>query len=547
MTARGLAWQRVPPELRDLDVRELTVPHLLQLQARRYGDRPLLSAGDTRRSYADMAVAVARVAGSLATAGIQSGERVAIMAPNSVDALDLLLGCAWLGAVPVMVNTAARGKPLEHVLRISQARLLVVEDALLPALDVLELDELSLEQVWALGPAHGAAIGSIPVRSAPLDGDELAPAPASPSDVAVIIFTSGTTGPSKGVRCLNGQLFWWGINTGWNLDVGPDDVLATCLPLFHTNAVSAFFQALLFGARFDLGARFSASRFWQRMIEAEATVTYLLGAMVRILADRPPHAHDRGHRVRIALSPGTPADLNASFHERFGVSLLEGYGSSETNHVIGLPPALQRPGWMGRVLPGFEGVVVDDFDEPVPPGEPGELLLRCQEPFSFADGYELMPEKTVEAWRNLWFHTGDRVVQDDDGCLRFVDRITDSIRRRGENISAYEVEEAICGHPAVAAAAVFAVPSELAEDEVMAAIVLRGNIPFDADGLITYLEPRLARYAIPRFIDVIEALPTTENGKVRKAELRARGLTATTWDRERDLDARANPARPRMA
>jgi crotonobetaine/carnitine-CoA ligase len=269
--------------------------------------------------------------------------------------------------------------------------------------------------------------------------------------------------------------------------------------------------------------------------------------MVRILAERPSHPHDRGHRVRIALAPGTPPDLHTSFRERFGVSLLEGYGSSETNHVIGLPPAHQRPGWMGRVLPGFEAAVVDDLDEPVSPGGAGELLLRCQEPFSFADGYELMPEKTVETWRNLWFHTGDRVVQDDGGCIRFVDRIKDSIRRRGENISAYEVEEAICGHPTVAAAAVFAVPSELAEDEVMAAIVPRNDTPFDAAELVTYLEPRLAGYAIPRFIDVVEALPHTENGKVRKAELRERGVTATTWDRERYVEAGTEPPQPRMA
>jgi crotonobetaine/carnitine-CoA ligase len=516
---KGPAWERVPLALRDLDTSELTLPRLLALQAERHGDRQLLRAGDITRSYAEMATAVWEMAGVLAAeAGIVAGDRVAVMASNRIETLDLLLACAWLGAVPVMINTAARGKPLAHVFATTRPRLLVIEPELLEAFGMVAHD-VTLERIWS-------------VDDLPAGGERVAAADVSPSDVGVIIFTSGTTGPSKGVRCLHGQLFWWGVNTGWSLELSKDDILATCLPLFHTNALSAFVQALLFGAAFDLGQRFSASRFWSRIAEAGATVTYLLGAMVRILAARPPEPADRAHRVRIALSPGTPAELHAEFRDRFGVTLLEGYGSSETNHVIGLPPGDQRPGWMGRPLPGFDAIVADGVGQPLPPGEPGELLLRCDEPSSFAGGYEQMPERTVEAWRDLWFHTGDRVVSDADGCLRFIGRLTDSIRRRGENISAYEVEEAICSHLEVSAAAVFAVPSELAEDEVMAAIVIRDGATLGVDELIAYLEPRLAAYAIPRFIDVVDGLPHTENGKVRKPELRDRGVTATTWDRE---------------
>jgi crotonobetaine/carnitine-CoA ligase len=193
---------------------------------------------------------------------------------------------------------------------------------------------------------------------------------------------------------------------------------------------------------------------------------------------------------------------------------------------------------MGRVLPGFEAIVANEFGQPLPPSQPGELLLRSHEPSSFAGGYEQMPEATVAAWRDLWFHTGDRVLCDEDGCFRFVDRIKDSIRRRGENISAYEVEEAICGHPDVVAAAVFPVPSDLAEDEVMAAVVLRDGAVLECEQLAAYLEPRLAAYAIPRFVDVVRRLPHTENGKVRKAALRDRGVTAVTWDREREWQGR---------
>jgi crotonobetaine/carnitine-CoA ligase len=531
---RGPAWERVPVALRGLHARELTLPTLLARQADRYGDRQLLRAGGIRRSYAEMPEAVSRTAGSLAAAGIGAGDRVAIMASNRVETLDLLLACGWLAAVPVMINTGARGVPLAHVLSTSQAKLLVIEAELLPALEMVALGALALERIWTLDSATaGTNNGRIPITPAPGAGDPVPPAPVGPGDVAVIIFTSGTTGPSKGVRCLHAQLFWWGVNTGWNLEVSEDDVLATCLPLFHTNALSAFVQALLFGASFDLGPRFSASRFWSRMIEAQATVTYVLGAMVRILTERPPGPEDRAHRVRIALSPGTPAELHTAFRDRFGTALLEGYGSSETNHVIGHPPGEQRPGWMGCVLPGFDAIVADEFGQALPPQEPGELLLRCHEPSSFAGGYEQMPGATVEAWRDLWFHSGDRVICDEDGCFRFIDRIKDSIRRRGENISAYEVEEAICGHPDVAAAAVFAVPSELAEDEVMAAIVVRDRAALRCEQLAAYLEPRLAPYALPRFVDMVERLPQTENGKVRKTELRERGVTATTWDRER--------------
>jgi crotonobetaine/carnitine-CoA ligase len=533
MTTKGAAWERVPAELRDLSAADLTLPRLLRLQADRHGDRPLLHVGDVRRSYAEMPAAVADAAGRLAAAGIARGDRVAVMAPNGVEPLDLLLACGWLGAVPVMVNTAARGRPLQHILATSRARLLAIDVELLEALEVLEPGAVPLQRIWVLGgdPPAGEVAG-VPMSLPPAGSAPAPVAETSPADVGVIIFTSGTTGPSKGVRCLHGQLFWWGVNTGWNLQLTRDDVLSTCLPLFHTNAVSAFVQALLFGAELHLSPRFSASRFWSRLVDSEATVTYLLGAMVRILAERPPEPVDREHRVRIALSPATPADLHESFSERFGVTLLEGYGSSETNHVIGLMADEQRHGWLGRALPGFDAIVADGLDQAVPVGESGELLLRAEEPFSFADGYEQMPEKTVEAWRNLWFHTGDRVVADAEGNLRFVDRIKDSIRRRGENISAYEVEEAISGHPAVAEAAAFPVPSEMAEDEVMVAVVLHDDAKLAPAELVAYLEPRLAAYAIPRFVDFLGMLPHTENGKIKKTELRARGVTDLTWDRD---------------
>jgi crotonobetaine/carnitine-CoA ligase len=213
--------------------------------------------------------------------------------------------------------------------------------------------------------------------------------------------------------------------------------------------------------------------------------------------------------------------------------VVEGYGSTETSM-----PFCNRidgdywPAKMGKVLPGFEARVVDEDDVEVPPGTPGELVLRADAPFAFAQGYWRMPDKTVEAWRNLWFHSGDRVVRDEDGVYTFLDRLKDAIRRRGENISSLEVEQVLLSHPDVAQATVVPVPSELSEDEVMAVIVLRPGAEPDPEAIVHWCEPRLAYFAIPRYLDFVDELPLTENGKVRKFVLRERGVTSTTWDRE---------------
>ncbi|HEY2052321.1 MAG TPA: AMP-binding protein [Solirubrobacterales bacterium] len=309
-------------------------------------------------------------------------------------------------------------------------------------------------------------------------------------------------------------------------------MLWTCLPLYHINAFSAFIQALVSGATYVIDERFSASRFWQRAAEVDATMTYILGAMVNMLAVQEPRPSDREHRVNRILGPAGPARLWEEFAERFGVELMEGYASTETNCALGNPRGQHRAGWMGRVLDGFQVEVVDENDEPMPPGEAGEMLLRSDYPYAFATGYFGLPEKTVEAWRNLWFHTGDRVIRDADGWLRFVDRQKDAIRRRGENVSSYEVEAAIVSHPAVKEVAAFAVPSEMAEDEVMVAVVLDDGATLDPAELIEHCRPRLARFAIPRYVDFVDELELTQNGKVRKAPLRERGVTETTWDRE---------------
>jgi len=522
-----------------------TVPGLLAAQSARHPDRPLFRCGAQRWTVAQAASIAAGQAAALAAAGIARGDRVALFCTNRPEFMQVFLGCAWLGAIAVPINVACRGPQLRYYLANSGARLLVTERALLGELDEVEADTVALEAVWIVDahtalvqgetdpmprPARGAGAGrtvAMPGPATPIEAAVL-----SPGDTVAILYTSGTTGPSKGVCCPHAQLIAWGEHTARLLGVVEDDVLCTTLPLFHVNALNGFFQALVTGATQAVEPRFSVSGFWSTMAGHGATVGYLLGAMVPMLLAREPSDAERSHTMRIALAPGVPASLHQRFRERTGIVLLEGYGSTETNFVIAALPGSDAEGTMGTLQPGFQARVADADDEALPAGEAGELLLRADTPFAFATGYWGLPQQTVEAWRNLWFHTGDRVVRDAQGRFRFVDRLKDAIRRRGENVSSHEVEQVLLSHPAVAAAAVFPVRSELAEDEVMAMLVMREGMALDEVELVRFCETRLPHFAVPRYLEVAADLPRTENGKVRKVVLRERGVGPATWDRE---------------
>jgi carnitine-CoA ligase len=509
--------------------RSLTV--MLQAQARKFGAKPLVQAGERSWSFAEVLELAARSAGRLHTAGVRQGDRVGLICENRPEFLEVFLGAAWLGAILVPINTASRGLQLRHILENSGARLLVIEAALLGALEHVDLATLPLEAIWVIDSSSGVKAPPI-AQPLPALGEAVPAASVRPSDTLAILYTSGTTGPSKGVCCPHAQFFWWGVNTAHLLGVGGEDVLCTTLPLFHTNALNTFFQALITGATAIFESRFSASAFFTTLAARRATVTYLLGAMVPILLSREAEPAERQHRTRIALAPGVPGHFHAEFVKRTGIALLDGYGSTETNFVIGSPIAECKPGTMGRLFEGFYARVVDDEDNEVPDGTPGELMLRAAAPFAFATGYFGTPEKTVEAWRNLWFHTGDRVIREPDGYYKFVDRLKDAIRRRGENVSSFEVEQVLLSHPEIATAAAYPVRSELAEDEVMAAIVRQPGSSLDEVAIIRFCETRMPYFAVPRFLEFVDVLPATENGKIQKYKLRERGITGRTWDRE---------------
>jgi carnitine-CoA ligase len=508
---------------------ELTLPALLQWRAAELGDKPLLRIGPVTRSYQQVNDAAARMAAALADRGVSRGDRVAALCGNRIELMDLILGCGWLGATVVPLNTALRGTSLRQALDAVSPPFVMAEPRLAARLD--EAAPTGLRACWVAGEVPG---GWSPLWQPAPSPDGYAPRPAaavSPADTLAILFTSGTTGTPLGVCSPHEQFAWWGINVSRTLRIAPDDVLYTCLPLFHTNALNAFAQAIVAGATYVLGTRFSASAFWDQLREADATVTYLLGAMTGILMTRPPAARDRAHRCRVALAPATPAHQQAAFRERFGIVLVDGFGSTETNLVIGAPPEEQRPGYLGRVITGFEALVVGADDQPVPDDTPGELVLRSHHRHAFATGYWQLPDRTAQAWRDGWFHTGDRVIRDPSGWFTFVDRIKDVIRRRGENISSRQVEEALAAHEDVVAAAAFAVPAEFAEDEVMVAVVRKPGSSAGAADLLRHCEQQLPYFAVPRYVDLVDELPLTETGKIAKSELRQRGITSTTWDR----------------
>jgi len=509
---------------------ERSLPQMLERQAQRFGERTLFTSGAVRWRYTDALRHAQTYGAALREAGIGAGDRVALLCSNRAEFMQVFLACAWIGAVTVPINTASRGAQLRHILTNSGARLLVTEEEGLKAVRGLDvLGGVELENIWLIG-TDAQVDGCTPF---PTDLQATVPAAAvRPGDTLAILYTSGTTGLSKGVCCPHAQFFWWGVHSGALLGIEAGEVLLTTLPLFHTNAMNAFFQALLSGSTLVVEKRFSASAFWESLVRHQATVTYVLGAMVPILLSKPATPHDRAHGVRVALAPGVPPQFHAEFTARFGMRLLDGYGSTETNFVIGAELSAQRPGTMGQVRPGFEARVVDDEDNTLAPGTPGELVLRASEAFAFATGYFGMADKTVEAWRNLWFHTGDRVVCDGDGYFTFMDRLKDAIRRRGENISSFEVEQVLLSHPLVEVAAVFPVKSEMAEDEVMTAIVLREGARLDEIELMQFCETRMAYFAVPRFVEYMDQLPSTENGKIQKFKLRERGTTDKTWDRE---------------
>jgi len=508
---------------------------LLADRAGRLGDRTAVSSHGTELTYAELALGAQRVAAGLAELGVRAGDRVATMLDPTPDYLAAWWGTAWAGAVEVPVNTAYKGEYLEHVLRRSEPGVLVLDARWLPRL--AEIDVPSLRHVVVTGaPAVAVPRTTVahPLAELLEASPRTAPVPRTESDLAYVLFTSGTTGPSKGVMLGNRAALWNARPWLDILELTEDDVAYSMFPLFHVTARSAVVTSSFWaGARVVLREGFSLSGFWPDVRESGATFFAYMGAVIHLLVTAEPRPDDAENRLRVAFGAAAPPTEVEEFQRRFGVTLLETYGSTEVGPASAPTPRTVRRGTMGRPQPDVRIEIHDRDDEPVPAEVPGEIVVRPEEPDRIFAGYWKEPAASVAAFANLWFHTGDGGYLTRDGHLVFTDRLRDSIRRRGENVSSFEVERSVQRHPDVLECAAFAVPSALTEDEVMIAVVRRPGHSLDPLDLFRYCVEALPRFAVPRYLRILEALPKTPSQRIQKFVLRKEGVTPDAVDRER--------------
>ena len=493
-------------------------------------------------TFAEAEEESARVAAFLSGIGVEPGDRVAVLLHSSLDLIRAWLGLGRLGAVFVALNTEIKGSFLTHQLRNSGAKVAVTSPGLLETLTEVagEFDTLTV----VVADAEGKTGEELPRGwqlcrfgkwrgAGRFDG----PGPRA-SDVAAIMYTSGTSGPSKGVLMPHAHCFLFGLGSLDNLRLQSTDTCYVVLPLFHANGLfMQVYGCLIAGAKAVIRRRFSASAWLADVRRHGATITNTLGILSSFIFEQPPQPADRDHRLRLVMAAPNIPEHETVWRSRFGIAcVVSGFGMTESNIVAWGTPDDIKAGTSGRVYGRhFEVTILDpETDLPMRAGKVGEIAVRPRTASGFMAGYHAMPEKTVEAWRNLWFHTGDAGLLDEDGYLTFVDRIKDCIRRRAENISSYEIEGAIMRLPGVAEAAAYAVPASRkgGEDEVALAVVLEQGASLDCAQVARHADAHLPRFAWPRFVEILEALPKTPTGKVQKVALRKRALSAQAWDRE---------------
>jgi carnitine-CoA ligase len=492
--------------------------------ARRFGDRTAVKFAQRSLTYAELDAESDRYAAGLAAAGFQAGEKLGLFLFNCPEFLLLWFGAAKLGVVTVPLNTGLKGELLRYELEDCQASGLVTDSRLYGEFAPLAAG-LPLRQVWVLPDAAGAAatpnvatLDQLPARAS------FPPHEAAPWDPASILYTSGTTGPPKGAVIPHEKHLRTSREVGERSRLAPGSVLFTALPLFHCNAQEmTTLAALQYGLTAAYDERFSASRFWENAARYGATHVSLLIAMINVLYKQPERSTDRTHPVRTAVTAGTTKELWRPFEARFGLEVVELYGMTECGCTTLMNPVGgTRVGSVGTPLSFVEAQVVDDQDRPVPDGTQGELVVRPRAPYTMFLEYYRKPEKTVEAWRNLWFHTGDNFTRDADGYYYFIDRKKDIIRRRGENLAPHDVETALQQHPAVLECVVVGVPSPLGEEDVKAFVRLKPGSTASAEELFRFSAEKLPFFMVPRYLEFLEEIPKTANQKAQRYLLRQR-------------------------
>lgn len=513
---------------------------ILEEGALKNGDKTALSYENKKSiSYRELDDIVNRLANGLAELGVEKGDRVAMFMPNSLEIVFSWFAANKLGAIEVPINLANRGIFLSYIINNSESKVLIIDQKFLDRLQFVEKDLHLLKHVVVWAEEGQALLPSLRFEMHAFDNllkktSTVPKTEVKKRDPIAMIYTSGTTGPSKGVLAPAGEALMASEEYIQVMRATSDDIFYTCLPLFHANAqFLCILPALICGTKAIIYERLSATRFWKQIQESQATIFNSLGAMASFIYNQPECPEEKNNPVRACMAAPMPANIYKAFEERFQLKVIEGYGLTETGMITYNPWDAPVIGSCGKATPNYEVKIFDEEDNEVPPNTIGEIVVRSKTPWTMCLGYYNMPEKTVEAFRNFYFHTGDAGVMDENGYLYFRDRIKDYIRRRGENISSFEVERVFLEHPDVAECAAISVKSEFAEDEVMVVIVLKEGKTISYQELMDWCVPRMPHFAVPRYILFENQLPKTANEKVQKNILRERGITDNTWDREK--------------
>ena len=510
----------------------------IRQKAERNGDRQAIEVEGRAKSYTEVHLDSDRVLNGLRSLGLGAGDHVSLMMANSLENVDTWFAMCKGGFVEVPINTANKGYLLRYIIDQSDSAAIVIDEEFAPRLAPIAHELPQLRHVVVnrsstgeidLGLGPGIAVHDL----ADLRIDGTADYPTlDPSDTSVILYTSGTTGPSKGVVLSHEANLNLARHCVWLMDYTADDVLYTVFPLFHINAkYTSVMAAMEADARLVMDQRFSASTFWDTVRSKGITEFNYQGALLLMLFKQPERPDDADNPVRIAFGAPCPVDIWRPFEERFGLDLVEVYGMTEIAIATENRRGETKVGTAGRESANFWVRIVDERDQVCPPGVPGEIVVRPKRPNVLFKGYHRQEEYTQEAFRNLWYHTGDRGSMDDDGYVTFIDRMKDCIRRRGENVSSFEVEAVVNTHPSVLESAAYGVDSELSEEEVMVAVVIRADTSLTPEELLDHCQPRMAHFAVPRYVRFVDALPKTPSQRIQKYKLREEGITSDTWDR----------------
>ncbi len=518
---------------------DMSWAELAEEKAAKHPDRTFLIFEGNEYTYRDMDENANRVANFFQFHGGGRGKGVAIFMANCPQYLDVFIGSQKIGMYSIPINTSLRGDSLLYILNHSDATMLVIDEEFLDVYNKIVSQVENIKTV-IVNRTDDHDVSQLPKGMIPLSEAYRQP-PKKPEiryskdDICFILYTSGTTGLPKGVLYRYGKTTAKLLSIPANAFYKKSDTLYTALPLFHGNALwLCVTQAMHAGAKVVLGKKFSASKFWDEIRTHKVTAFNTIGAMIPILMKQPPKETDKQNNVRFTLSAACPADEWPKFEKRFGIKIYEGYGSVDGggNNIMNLGNA--PVGSIGKPSPNTVYRLVDKDGNDVPDGTPGELIFESKGDSKSVE-YFKNEKASGEKTRKGWIYTGDLVRRDKKGYLYFVGRNAEFMRIKGENVSAYEVEHAIQKHPSVVEAAVYAVPSELAEDEIMASILpVEGHSLREAD-LVAFLKENLAKFAVPRFVKIVTELPKTETQRIIKKELEKLGIVPGTYDSQKNI------------